>query len=101
MQIKRPGRLPRPFCLRLAEPQAVPAVPVLPVAAVAVLAIAAVPVLPVPAVAIVSIAPGPVVRLAAEQTHFTPPAVRPATIRRWNSSTAITSGIVTTTPAAI
>src|SRR5205823_3150481 len=32
---------------------------------------------------------------------FTPPAVRPSTIRRWNSSTAMTSGMVTTTPAAI
>src|SRR5574340_83367 len=32
---------------------------------------------------------------------FTPPAVRPDTIRRWNSSTMITSGTVTRVPAAM
>lgn len=32
---------------------------------------------------------------------LTPPAVRPEMMRRWNSSTAATSGMVTTTPAAI
>lgn len=32
---------------------------------------------------------------------FTPPAVRPEMMRRWNSSTMITSGMVTMVPAAI
>ena len=32
---------------------------------------------------------------------MTPPAVRPATIRRWKISTAISSGTVTITPAAM
>lgn len=32
---------------------------------------------------------------------FTPPAVSPATIRRWNTSTKITSGMVTIAPAAM
>ena len=32
---------------------------------------------------------------------LTPPAVRPATILRWNSSTMMISGTVTTVPAAI
>jgi hypothetical protein len=33
--------------------------------------------------------------------YFTPPAVRPAMIRRWKMSTMMTSGTVTITPAAI
>ena len=33
--------------------------------------------------------------------YFTPPAVRPATIRRWKISTATRSGTVTITPAAM
>ncbi len=32
---------------------------------------------------------------------FTPPAVRPEMMRRWNSNTMITSGMVTMVPAAI
>ena len=32
---------------------------------------------------------------------FTPPAVSPATMRRWKTSTSTTSGIVTITPAAM
>ncbi len=33
--------------------------------------------------------------------YFTAPAVSPATILRWNTSTRITSGMVTTVPAAM
>ena len=33
--------------------------------------------------------------------YFTPPAVKPATMRRWKTSTAMRSGTVTITPAAI
>src|ERR687888_1625020 len=36
-----------------------------------------------------------------KEGYFAAPAVRPATIRRWNSSTTTTSGTVTRTPAAI
>ncbi|TDO36407.1 hypothetical protein EV643_120139 [Kribbella sp. VKM Ac-2527] len=72
-----------------------PAIPLFPVAAV--------PVLPVPPIPIFASPPIPVVPvpIAPEKAHFTPPAVRPATMRRWKSSTAITSGMVTMTPAAI
>src|SRR5690606_32660858 len=38
--------------------------------------------------------------LVADQL-LTPPAVRPEMIRRWNSSTMMTSGIVTKVPAAM
>jgi len=33
--------------------------------------------------------------------HLIPPAARPATMRRWNTSTMMTSGTVMMTPAAI
>jgi hypothetical protein len=33
--------------------------------------------------------------------YFTPPAVKPATMRRWKISTAMRSGTVTITPAAM
>lgn len=39
--------------------------------------------------------------LRAGVHYFSPPAVRPSTIRRWKNNTATTSGRVTTTPAAI
>jgi len=36
-----------------------------------------------------------------DRCYFTPPAVRPATIRRWKNSTRMSSGMVVMTPAAM
>src|SRR5918998_4784599 len=49
-----------------------------------------------------SIATAPELRIwLVVQRYFTPPAVRPATIRRWKINTAISNGTVTITPAAM